>query len=95
MPKQPATANAPRQAPLESNALRAALLDGVRFWCLATGSPPLGNQVDLVDHQLAAIRRACQRTDPLGVRTKAPPMQLAPAEPAEPEQRPLPWWNRD
>ena len=95
----------PRQAPLDGAALRAALLDGLRFHALATGSPIAGNAAELVEHQLAAIRRACRHVDPLNVRTREsppcagsavrPPMQLtAPAaeEPAAPE---LPWWRRD
>ncbi len=85
---------APRQAPLDGPALRAALLDGLRFYALSTGFPVAGDGTQLVEHQLAAIRRACRRVDPPNVRPR-PPMQLTapPAEqPPEPE---LPWWRRD
>ncbi len=83
---KPAT---PRQAPLDGPALKAALLDGLRFHTLATGAPmPFASE--LVEHQLAAIRRACKRVDLPKVRTR-PPLALA----AEPEPPQLPWWNRD
>lgn len=88
---KPAT---PRQAPLDGPALKAALLDGLRFHALATGSPVAGNAAELVEHQLAAIRRACKRVDPPDVHTR-PPLALT-ADPApEPEPPQLLWWNRD
>ncbi len=94
----------PRQAPLDGAALRAALLDGLRFHALATGSPVSGNAAELVEHQLSAIRRACRHVDPPNVRTREsppagsavrPPMQLtAPAAEDVPAPE-LPWWQRD
>ncbi len=91
MPSKP---DATRQPPLDGGALRAALLDGLRFWTLATGTPYPGDAAELVDHQLSSVRRACQREDPPNVRTR-PPMRLA-QQPAEAEDPPqLPWWRRD
>lgn len=85
-----------RLPPLEGPALKAALLDGLRLWALATGTTLSGGMSDMIEHQMTAVRRACKRVDPPNVRTR-PPMRLQTQEPEpdETEQQPLPWWKRD
>ncbi len=88
--KQPVPARPP---PLDGPALRAALLDGLRFYVMAGNARP-PNVDDIIENQLAAIRRASHQPPP-DARIR-PPMQLEPepaGEPAEDQQ--TMWWKRD
>ncbi len=72
---------------LDSATLRAALLDGLRHWARATGSTASGGMVELIDHQIAALRRAAH--EPAAA---APP---AAAGDTVQTDRSRFWWLRD
>lgn len=86
-----------RPAPLEGAALKAALLDGLRLWALTTGEAVSGGMVDLVEHQMAAIRRSHQRTDAPDIRPspQAGPSAQEPEPQPDEADAPRRWWLRD
>jgi hypothetical protein len=59
----------------------------MRLFYLGLGEPMPGNAAVLAEHQMSAVRRVCERIDPLEVKMR-PPVRLA-IEPS------LPWWRQD
>ena len=71
--------------------MRAAMINGLRLWSRATGTPLPGPVDDIVEQQLSAIRRACRRDD-TDAATNAPVVTEL-SDPAADNDRF--WWTRD